>query len=193
MPVRVVILAGSVKQVATMPMSPRPGRLGTVHKDCNNVTLTFALARDQHMAAAGKKSARNDPTLRPLLRRMDQAAVAALVTFALAGMGLYWFVHGGHRGELIEIDRAEPLTARYLVDINSAQWTELAELPEVGETLARRIVESRAAAGPFGDHDDLLRVNGIGPRTLEKLRPYLLPMPHQEDVADTPRPLREAL
>jgi competence protein ComEA len=109
--------------------------------------------------------------------------VATLVLFALVGMGVYWFVQGGHRGELIEIDRAEPLTARYLVDINAAEWPELAELPEVGETLARRIVESRATAGPFGDHDDLLRVNGIGPRTLDTLRPYLLPMPQQDVVA----------
>jgi competence protein ComEA len=119
---------------------------------------------------------------RPLLRRLDQAAVASLVAMALAAMGVYWFVNGGHRGELIEIDRAEPLTARYLVDINNADWPELAELPDLGETLARRIVESRAATGPFGDHDDLLRVNGIGPRTLERMKPYLMPMPNQGDV-----------
>jgi competence protein ComEA len=114
---------------------------------------------------------------------MDQAAVATLVLMALLGMGAYWIVKGGHRGELIEIDRARPLTARYLVDINSAQWPELAELPELGETLARRIVESRVVEGPFADHRDLLRVNGIGPRTLERLQPYLLPMPDQQDVA----------
>jgi competence protein ComEA len=126
--------------------------------------------------------------LRPLLRRADQAAVASLVAFALVGMTAYWFVHGGHRGELIEIDRAEPLTARFLVDINSADWPELAELPDIGETLARRIVESRAAAGSFADHDDLLRVRGIGPRTLEKMQPYLLPLPDQEDVAGGAKP-----
>ncbi|MEX0612895.1 MAG: helix-hairpin-helix domain-containing protein, partial [Pirellulales bacterium] len=105
----------------------------------------------------GETRPRGD-VVRPLLRRADQAAVAGLVAFALAGMGVYWFVHGGHRGELIEIDRAGPLTARYLVDINKAEWPEFAELPELGETLARRIVESRAAAGPFGDHNELLRV-----------------------------------
>ncbi len=124
----------------------------------------------------------------PLLRRGDQVVVATLVAFALAGMGVYWFVNGGHRGELIEIDRAEPRTARYLVDINSAAWPELAELPEIGETLARRIVESRAEVGPFGDHDDLLRVRGIGPRTLEQMQPYLLPMPGQANVADGENP-----
>ena len=125
----------------------------------------------------------NDNGWRPLLRRMDQAVVAVLVMFALAGMGVYWFVQGGPRGDLIEIDRAEPLTARYLVDINKAEWFEFAELPDVGETLARRIVESRAEAGPFKDQDDLRRVRGIGPLTLEKMRQYLLPMPDQEDVA----------
>ena len=114
---------------------------------------------------------------------MDQAAVATLVLCALVGMGTYWFVQGGYRGELIEIDRAAPLTARYLVNINQAGWPEFVELPDVGETLARRIVESRAAAGPYLDHNDLLRVNGIGPRTLERIKPYLLPMPDQEDVA----------
>jgi competence protein ComEA len=121
--------------------------------------------------------------LRPLLRRVDQAAVASLVTLALAALGGYWFVKGGHRGELIEIDRSEPLTARYMVDINKADWPELAELPELGEMLARRIVDSRAQSGPFDDHEDLLRVNGIGPRRLELMKPYLLPMPDQADVA----------
>jgi competence protein ComEA len=68
-------------------------------------------------------------------------------------------------------------------NLDHSDWPELAELPDLGETLARRIVESRAEAGPFGDHGDLLRVNGIGPRTLEKLRPYLMPMPDQDAVA----------
>jgi competence protein ComEA len=80
-----------------------------------------------------------------------------------------------------------------LVDINAAEWPELAELPEIGEMLARRIVESRSAAGPFGDHDDLLRVNGIGPRTLDKLRPYLLPMANQDSVAGENRDIGTAL
>jgi competence protein ComEA len=128
-----------------------------------------------------------------LLRRADQAAVAGLVLLALVGMGVYWFVQGGHRGQLIEIDRADPLTARYLVDINEAEWPEFAELPELGETLARRIVESRTAAGAFGDHEDLLRVEGIGPRTLERLKPYLLPMPGQAEVAGEVKDLPNSL
>ena len=126
----------------------------------------------------------NEPVdRRPILRRMDQALVAVLIVCALVGMAVYWFVQGGPRGELIEIDRAEPLVARYQVNINTAEWFELAELPDVGETLARRIVESRNTRGPFKDNNQLRRVRGIGPRTLEKMMPYLLPLPDQQDVA----------
>jgi len=57
-------------------------------------------------------------------------------------------------------------------------------LPEIGESLAKRIVESRDADGPFADHDDLQRVRGIGPKTLDRVRPYLLPMPNRATVVD---------
>jgi competence protein ComEA len=118
-----------------------------------------------------------------LLRRMDQLAVAGLTLAALVSLAGYWISHGGIQGRLIEIDRAPEQTARFAVDINAADWPELAELPGVGETLARRIVETRQAQGPFADHEDLRRVRGIGPRTLERLRQYLLPMAESDTVA----------
>jgi competence protein ComEA len=120
---------------------------------------------------------------RSLLRAADQTTVAALVVLALVGMGVYWLVQGGATGGLVEIDRATPLVARFQVDVNAATWPELAQLPQIGETLARRIVESREKGGRFADYSDLLRVNGIGPRTLERMTPFLLPMPGQEQVA----------
>jgi competence protein ComEA len=129
------------------------------------------------------KQSSDDLGWRPVLRRMDQAVVAVLVATALVGMGTYWVVKGGPRGDLIELDRAEPLTAKFLVDVNKADWPEFATLPDIGETLARRIVESRAAQGTFRDHEDLRRVRGIGPRTLERMKPYLLPIPGQHEVA----------
>jgi competence protein ComEA len=130
-----------------------------------------------------KQPVREKPAWRPLLRHSDQMVVGTLVAAALVGMAAYWLVRGGYRGGLVDIDRAEPLVARYLVDINRAEWPELAQLPRVGPILARRIVDSRLARGPFADHDDLLRVDGIGPRTLDQMKPYLLPMPDRQDVA----------
>ena len=122
-----------------------------------------------------------------MLHRTDQVVVATVLAVALVAMAAYWIVRGGHRGELIEIDRAEPLDPHFLVDINDADWPELIQLPEVGEVLAERIVTSRRTAGPFRDHADLMRVDGIGPRTLEQVKPYLMPMPAGADgVADRP-------
>jgi len=112
-----------------------------------------------------------------MLRRAEQTAVAALVAGALAAMAGWWAVHGGPRGRLIEIERAEPLSARFEVDINEADWPELMQLPGIGQTLAQRIVDSRRTDGPFPDHEALRRVRGIGPKTLDGIRPYLRAMP----------------
>jgi len=126
-----------------------------------------------------------DPPLPPpwLLRRADQAGVAVLVAAGLISTIAWWVVQGGLRGRVIEVDQAEPKTARFDVDLNTADWPELTLLPGVGESLARRIVESRQKDGPFADHDELRRVRGIGPKTLENLRPYLRPVPSTRGLA----------
>jgi len=123
------------------------------------------------------------PTPAWLLRRADQAAIAGLALAALVALACYWTVHGGLRRRLIEIDREPPRQAQFLVDLNMAHWAELAQLPGIGEGLARRIVESRQREGPFTDHDDLRRVRGIGPKTLEQLKPYLRPLPPAGNIA----------
>jgi competence protein ComEA len=118
-----------------------------------------------------------------LLRRLDQAAVGAIVAVALVAMGLWWVGQGGLSGRLVEFERLPPRTAQFQVDINSANWPELSQLPGIGESLARRIVESREQNGPFADHQELRRVRGIGPRTLERISPYLRAMPETANVA----------
>lgn len=59
------------------------------------------------------------------------------------------------------------------LNINTASAAELEALPGIGPALAGRIIDDRAANGPFRTVDDLDRVRGIGPKTLERLRPYL--------------------
>ncbi len=102
---------------------------------------------------------------------------------SLVAISAFWIYQGGLRGGVIEIDRAEPQTVEFQVDINKADWPELMLLPDVGETLARRIVESRESDGPFLDHNDLQRVRGIGPRTVDRMRPYLRPFPPADNMA----------
>ncbi len=55
------------------------------------------------------------------------------------------------------------------IDPNTASRDELLALPGIGETMAFRIIEKR----PFESIEDLLEVSGIGPKTLENLRPFL--------------------
>jgi competence protein ComEA len=59
------------------------------------------------------------------------------------------------------------------LDLNRASEADLVLLPGIGPSLARRIVESRSADGPFPDVEALDRVRGIGRRTVERLRPLL--------------------
>ena len=124
----------------------------------------------------------------PWLRRVDQTGVACLVALGLVGTVVWWWSHGGPRGQLIEFEHLTPQRARFQVDINQAEWPELAALPNVGETLARRIVETREQQGLFSSHNDLCRVRGIGPRKVEIIRPYLLPVSgYCETGSDAPR------
>jgi competence ComEA-like helix-hairpin-helix protein len=59
------------------------------------------------------------------------------------------------------------------VDVNTASHEELQLLPSIGPALAARILEYRAQHGPFAAVDELQHIRGIGPKTVEKLRPYL--------------------
>lgn len=119
----------------------------------------------------------------PLIRRADQAVIATLTAIAIAGAVAWWVRAGGLSGGLVDIDNAPPLDYRFLVDLNEAGWPELAQLPGVGPTLAKRIVASRDVDGDFRSFEDLRRVNGIGPRKLEGVRRYLLPLPGDTQVA----------
>ena len=118
-----------------------------------------------------------------LLRRADQAGVAVLIGVGLASTLGWWLSQGGLQDRLVELEQAPEQTAAFQVDINEADWPELAHLPDIGKVRAMRIVESRRTGGPFLDHDDLRRVPGIGPRTLEAMRPYLRPMPGGRNMA----------
>lgn len=69
-------------------------------------------------------------------------------------------------------DNGDAMTQR--IDINAADAAELAAvLPGIGPSKARAIVEWRQANGPFRSVEQLLEVPGIGPATLQNIRPYI--------------------
>ncbi len=59
------------------------------------------------------------------------------------------------------------------IDINSATAAELERLPEIGPTLAARIVEYREANGRFTTVEQLAEIRGISERMVEVLRPLV--------------------
>ena len=60
------------------------------------------------------------------------------------------------------------------VDLNRADHAELLLLSGIGPGLADKIVEYREKHGPFEGLGDLRKVPGIGPATLEALRPRVV-------------------
>ncbi|HXU45362.1 MAG TPA: helix-hairpin-helix domain-containing protein [Thermoanaerobaculia bacterium] len=67
---------------------------------------------------------------------------------------------------------AAPETKR-VINVNSADASQLAFLPRVGPAVAQRIVEQRKANGPFKKVEDLMLVRGIGEKTFALIRPYV--------------------
>lgn len=60
-----------------------------------------------------------------------------------------------------------------IVNLNTAGISELCTLPGIGDVKARAVIAHREANGPFASVDDFVKVKGIGPKTLEKLRSRL--------------------
>lgn len=121
------------------------------------------------MAAAGRTAVTNGPGGAPAVVRRAVAVVRP----------------GGGRAVAADrrvVERRPPERARQegeqrqqhdKLDVNRATQEQLQTVPGIGPALARRIVEWRREHGPFETLEELLHVRGIGPRTLDRIRPYL--------------------
>jgi competence protein ComEA len=120
-----------------------------------------------------------------VLRRSDQPMIALLLLVSLVAIGIYVAHQSAVRGGLVDIDKAEKRTAQYKIDINQATWPEIANIPGIGEGLARSIVQRRKENGPFESHDELATIPRLGPKKLETLKQFLLPI-DEKFVSSTP-------
>ena len=59
------------------------------------------------------------------------------------------------------------------IDLNTADSAALESVPGIGKSLSQRILAFREKNGPFQSVDDLLKVQGVGEKSIQKLRPYL--------------------
>ena len=60
------------------------------------------------------------------------------------------------------------------INLNKATVEELSQLKGIGMKYAERIVQYRDKNGPFKNVEDLLNVQGIGPKTLEKNKDLIM-------------------
>ncbi|MBY4797964.1 ComEA family DNA-binding protein [Collinsella sp. AGMB00827] len=61
-----------------------------------------------------------------------------------------------------------------LININSADASELETLPGIGPATAAAIVDDRNQRGPFATIEDIMRVSGIGQKRFEKLKARII-------------------
>ena len=100
---------------------------------------------------------------RSVTSRIVSKVVGLGVAALLAAVGLQQCGKRGSREQIAE-------RSAKVVDVNTASADDLMLLPRVNEALARRIIAGR----PYAAVDDLAKVSGIGPKTLEGLRPRVV-------------------
>lgn len=124
------------------------------------------------------------PSPIPPPRREQRALAACLVV--VAGLLLY----RGY-GSAFATRPTQQTPAAASINVNTADRTELLQVPGVGPHMADAILTHRNTFGPFTTLDELDGVKGIGGKTLDKLRPWL----HVEGqpVVRGPEPLVEKL
>lgn len=80
---------------------------------------------------------------------------------------------GGRGVEAAGSTPRAPPTRRGRVDLNRATADELEDLPGIGPAKAAALIRWRERYGRFRRLEDVLAVPGIGPATLERLRPLV--------------------
>jgi competence ComEA-like helix-hairpin-helix protein len=80
---------------------------------------------------------------------------------------LCWILLAAH----VAIGKKIPPTSP--LDLNTATATQLAQVPGIGASSAKAIVQFRQKSGPFERVEDLLSIRGISARKLQQIRPYV--------------------
>jgi len=107
--------------------------------------------------------------------RRLQDPLAELVKIDPQSIGVGQYQHDVFQGLLSKkLDEVvEDCVNQVGVDLNTASEPLLSRVAGIGPSLAKRIVAYRHAHGPFGARDQLLKVQGLGPKTFEQCAGFL--------------------
>lgn len=87
---------------------------------------------------------------------------------AIAGVAVLLGAVGVYVSEFIR-EEFSPGEGDLIVNINTATQDELQTIPGIGPALAQQIIAGR----PYTRIENLARIQGIGPNTVESIRPYV--------------------
>lgn len=137
-----------------------------------------AVSNDNRLETARSPSAIVTPSFESQsqssgLTQSEIVGLSVILAALLVHMGVH-IVLGRLAGGRVELRRLPERRFEFRMDVNSANAIELQLLPGIGPQLANRIVDDRNRNGPFESIEDLRRVKGIGPKTLEEIRCYLV-------------------
>jgi competence protein ComEA len=116
------------------------------------------------------------PPTPPPPARGDRLLTVAAVIVAIALIAAIYGPRFGARP-------ADVTPFAYRVDLNTADRGELMQVPGIGPSRADAIIAQRNQTGPFRTADDLAIVKGIGTKTVDGIRSFVL----TDETAPTPK------
>ena len=106
-------------------------------------------------------------------RPRDRRIMTVLMSVLLLWLVCEWILVATRRPDPLLLQRGSEFHANFRVNVNDSIWVDWTQLEGIGPSLAQRIVVYRNLHGPFSSIEDVARVPGIGPTTLDRIRPWL--------------------
>ncbi|RNC29919.1 MAG: ComE operon protein 1 [Candidatus Dichloromethanomonas elyunquensis] len=82
-------------------------------------------------------------------------------------------IESGQTGSLDAAVKSPSAGLTVKININKAGVGELDSIPGIGPAIAQRIIDYRTQNGLFSSPEEIQKVSGIGPKTYEKMAPYV--------------------
>jgi len=108
----------------------------------------------------------------PTVARAVAAAGGDSTGVSEAPLGFGDRVEVGAEGARV-LPPSDPLLIGLPIDLNTADATVIASIPEIGSGTADAIVAERSAGGPYRSLDDVGRAPGVGAMVLARLVPFV--------------------